>query len=459
MIESVLIANRGEIALRVIWACRELGIKPVAVYSEADRDSLHVKFASEGICIGPGPVAESYLNIASVIAAAEVLKVDAIHPGYGLLSENAHFAEICESCGIIFIGPSADVIRKMGDKASARELMRQAGLPMLPGSDGPVASVEEALPVAEGIGFPVLLKASAGGGGRGMRIVLQHKELSSAFQTASREATAAFGSGEMYIEKYLARPRHIEIQLMGDKHGNLIHLGERECSVQRKYQKIVEETPSPALSDEQRQRIAADALRGAEVLGYSSAGTMEFLLDGDGNHYFMEMNTRIQVEHPITEEVHLVDLVKEQIRVAAGLPLSLSQQDVSARGHSIECRVNAEDPVTLVPSPGQITAFNIPKGPGVRVDTHAHEAYYVSPYYDSLLAKIIVHGRDREEALARMRRALELIVIEGIKTNVPLLRRVLDHPGFVAGDYDTHLIDELLPQAHPERQAVGPAVS
>ncbi len=450
MIRSVLIANRGEIALRIIWACRELGISPAAVYSEADRDSLHVKFADEDICIGPGPASESYLNVASVIAAAEALHVDAIHPGYGFLSENAHFAEVCETCGFKFVGPRPEHIRRMGDKAEAKRLMLEAGLPMLPGSDGPVAGREAAREIAEAIGYPVLFKAAAGGGGRGMRIVLRAEDLGHAFQAASREAEAAFGNGEMYMEKYLARPRHVEVQLLGDTHGNLVHLGERECSVQRKYQKIVEETPTAALSPEQRETILADAMRGAAALQYVSAGTMEFLVDGDGNHYFMEMNTRIQVEHPITEAVTLVDLVKEQIRIAAGLPMQYTQDDIEFRGHSMECRINAEDPETLTPSPGQITAFNVPKGPGVRVDTAAHEDYYVSPFYDSMLAKVIVHGRDRSEALARMRRCLELMIVEGIKTNIPLLRRVLDHPGFIAGDYDTHLIDEILPGAGPQ---------
>ena len=445
MIKSVLIANRGEIALRVIWACRDLGIKPVAVYSEADRDALHVKFADEDMCIGPGPASESYLNISAIIAAADAMKVDAIHPGYGFLSENAHFAEVCEACGLTFIGPSPEHIRRMGNKAEAKRLMKEAGLPLLPGSDGPVADTEAARQIAEAIGYPVLLKAAAGGGGRGMRVVLRSEQLGSAYRAASHEASAAFGNGEIYVEKYLARPRHIEVQLLGDMHGNLIHLGERECSVQRKYQKIVEETPTMGLTQEQREAIWQDALAGAQAIGYQSAGTIEFLVDGDGKHYFMEMNTRIQVEHPITEQVTMVDLVKEQIRIAGGAPLAFQQQEIEFRGHAIECRINAEDPETLVPSPGQITAFNVPKGPGVRVDTAAHEAYFVSPFYDSLIAKVAVHGRDRAEALARMRRSLELIVIEGIKTNVPLLRRILEHPGFVAGDYDTHLIDEILP--------------
>lgn len=447
MIKSVLIANRGEIALRVIWACRDLGIKPVAVYSEADRDALHVKFADEDMCIGPGPASESYLNISAIIAAADAMQVDAIHPGYGFLSENAHFAEVCEACGLTFIGPSPEHIRRMGDKAQAKRLMKEAGLPLLPGSDGPVADTEAARQIAATIGYPVLLKAAAGGGGRGMRVVLRPEDLSSAYRAASHEASTAFGNGEIYVEKYLARPRHIEVQLLGDMHGNLIHLGERECSVQRKYQKIIEETPTMGLTREQREAIWRDALTGARAIGYHSAGTIEFLVDGDGKHYFMEMNTRIQVEHPITEQVTMVDLVKEQIRIAGGAPLAFEQQEIEFRGHAIECRINAEDPETLVPSPGQITAFNIPKGPGVRVDTAAHEAYFVSPFYDSMIAKVVVLGRDRAEALARMRRSLELIVIEGIKTNVPLLRRILEHPGFIAGDYDTHLIDEILPDA------------
>ena len=450
MINSVLVANRGEIALRVIWACRELGIRPVAVCSEADRDSLHVKFADEDVCIGPGPAGESYLNIAAVIAAAEALKVDAIHPGYGFLSENAHFAEVCETCGFKFIGPRPEHIRRMGDKAQAKQLMHEAGLPMLPGSDGPVDGVDVAHEVAESIGYPLLLKAAAGGGGRGMRIVLRDEDLGVTFQAASREAEAAFGNGELYMERYLARPRHIEVQLLGDTHGNLVHLGERECSVQRKYQKIIEETPTAALGPEQRNVILADAVRGASAMSYVSAGTMEFLIDGDGDHYFMEMNTRIQVEHPITEAVTLVDLLKEQIRIADGLPIQYTQDEIEFRGHSMECRINAEDPETLTPCPGQITAFNVPKGPGVRVDTAAHEDYYVSPFYDSMIAKVIVHGRDRGEALARMRRCLELMIVEGIKTNIPLLRRVVDHPRFVAGDYDTHLIDEILPGAGPQ---------
>jgi acetyl-CoA carboxylase biotin carboxylase subunit len=332
----------------------------------------------------------------------------------------------------------------MGDKAEAKRLMKEAGLPMMPGSDGPVAGVDEARRIAGQIGYPVLLKAAAGGGGKGMRVVLHSDELEAAFRAAANEAEAAFGDGSIYIEKFLARPRHIEVQVLGDKHGNLVHLGERECSVQRKYQKLIEEAPSPGLSPELRERICADAIKGAESIGYFSTGTMEFLLDGEGNHYFMEMNTRIQVEHPVTEELTLVDLVKEQIRVADGERLSVSQDEIDFRGHSIECRINAEDPDTFAPSPGQITAFNIPKGPGIRVDTAAHEDYFVSPYYDSMIAKVIVHGRDREEALARMRRALSLMVIEGIKTNIPLQRRVLEHPGFIAGDYDTHLIDEII---------------
>ncbi|MGD8330587.1 MAG: acetyl-CoA carboxylase biotin carboxylase subunit [Acidobacteriota bacterium] len=456
MIQSILIANRGEIALRIIWACRELGIKTVAVYSEADRDSLHVSFADEAICIGPPPASESYLNIPAVISAAEIMGVDAIHPGYGFLAENAEFAEICESCGLIFIGPSVDAIRSMGDKAVARATMEGAGLPLIRGSEGAVSDDKEAAGIAEDIGFPVLLKAAAGGGGKGMRVVRAPEELSRAFRAASNEAEAAFGSGDVYIEKYIARPHHIEVQLLGDQHGNLVHLGERECSVQRKYQKLVEETPSPALKEEQRQRIWADAIKGARYINYTSAGTMEFLVDAEGNHYFMEMNTRIQVEHPVTEQVTMVDLIKQQIRIAAGKKLPFGQGDIKFRGHSIECRVNAEHPETLAPSPGQITAFNVPKGPGVRIDTAAHEVAFVSPYYDSMIAKVIVHAFNREEALVRMRRALGMFVIQGIHTSLPLLQRIMDHPGFIAGDYDTHLIEELLPVA-PSKAAGGGA--
>ncbi len=450
MFQSILIANRGEIALRIIWACRELGVKTVAVYSQADRDSLHVSFADEAICIGPPPAAGSYFNIPSVISAAEIMGVDAIHPGYGFLAENAEFAEICESCGLTFIGPSTDAIRDMGDKAVARNTMLAAGLPIIRGSEGAVAGEKEAAASAEEIGYPVLLKAAAGGGGKGMRVVLAPEELSKAFGTASAEAEAAFGSRDIYVEKYIARPHHIEVQLLGDKYGNLVHLGERECSVQRKYQKLVEETPAPSLSDELRERIWADAIKGARAIDYSSAGTMEFLVDPAGEHYFMEMNTRIQVEHPVTEQVTLVDLIKQQIRVAAGKKLPFGQQDIKFRGHSIECRVNAEHPETLVPSPGQITAFNVPKGPGVRVDTAAHEVAFISPYYDSMIAKVIVHAFNREEALVRMRRALSMFVIQGIDTSLPLLQRIVEHPGFTAGDYDTHLIDELLPAKRPK---------
>ncbi len=449
MFKSILIANRGEIALRIIWACRELGIKTVAVYSEADRDSLHTSFADESICIGPPPAAESYLNIPAVISAADIMGVDAIHPGYGFLAENAEFAEICDSCNLVFIGPSVEAIRSMGDKAVARSTMEAAGLPLIRGSEGAVSDAHDAAVFAEEVGYPVLLKAAAGGGGKGMRVVLHADNLADALRSASNEAEAAFGSRDVYVEKYLARPRHIEVQLLGDKHGNLVHLGERECSVQRKYQKLVEETPSPGLTEEKRERIWADAIKGARHIGYSSAGTMEFLMDADGNHYFMEMNTRIQVEHPITEQVTLVDLIKQQIRVAAGKKLPFAQGDIKFRGHSIECRVNAEHPETLAPSPGQITAFNVPKGPGVRVDTAAHEVSFISPYYDSMIAKVIVHAFNREEALVRMRRALSMFVIQGIDTSLPLLQRIMDHPGFVAGDYDTHLIEELLPVAPP----------
>jgi len=455
--QSILIANRGEIALRIIWACRELGIKTVAVYSEADRDSLHVSFADEAICIGPPPAADSYLSIPAVISAAEIMGVDAIHPGYGFLAENAEFSDICETCGLTFIGPSTDAIRNMGDKAMARKTMGAVGLPLILGSEGAVTDEKEAGVFADKIGYPVLLKAAAGGGGKGMRVVSAPDGLSKAFRTASAEAKAAFGSRDIYVEKYIACPHHIEVQLLGDKHGNLIHLGERECSVQRKYQKLIEETPSPALSEELRERIWSDAIKGAQAIDYNSAGTMEFLVDEDGAHYFMEMNTRIQVEHPVTEQVTLVDLIKQQICVAFGKKLPFGQEDIRFRGHSIECRVNAEHPETLTPSPGQITAFNVPKGPGVRVDTAAHEAAFISPYYDSMIAKVIVHAFNREEALVRMRRALGMFVIQGIDTSLPLLQRIVDHPGFAAGNYNTHLLDDLLPA--PQSKAVERASS
>jgi acetyl-CoA carboxylase biotin carboxylase subunit len=443
MFKKVLIANRGEIALRVISACRELGIKTVAVYSEADAHSLHVRFADEEVCIGPPKSAESYLNIPSIISAAEITGADAIHPGYGFLAESAYFAEVSEACRIRFIGPPPRAIRLMGDKSLARATMIKAKVPVLPGSAGPVESAEKALAVAKEIGFPVMLKASAGGGGKGMRAVESEEGLGKAYYAAQREAEAAFGSGEVYLEKFLPNPRHVEIQVMGDTKGNLVHLGERECSIQRRHQKLLEEAPSPAVSERLREKMGRVAVQSAQAVGYVGAGTVEFLLDENDRFYFMEMNTRIQVEHPVTEMVTGSDLVKDQIRVAAGEPLGYRQRDVVVRGASIECRINAEDPVTFVPSPGTIHAFHVPGGPGVRVDTAAHAECLVPPYYDSLIAKLVVHGRDRTEAIARMRRCLSLTVIEGVKTNVPLHRRILDDPDFRAGRYSTRFLERF----------------
>ncbi|HXI34750.1 MAG TPA: acetyl-CoA carboxylase biotin carboxylase subunit [Gemmatimonadales bacterium] len=442
MFKKVLIANRGEIALRVIRACKELGIGTIAVYSEADRECLHVRFADDDVCIGRPPSRDSYLNIPRIIAAAEITGADAIHPGYGFLAENAEFADIVATSNITFIGPSGEQIRQMGDKAAARKLAQKLKVPTVPGSPGPVEDADEGLKVAEKIGFPVIIKAAAGGGGKGMRVAPDAEQFSQAFNLAKQEALAAFGSGEVYIEKYLARPRHIEIQIMGDKHGKVMHLCERDCSVQRRHQKLIEEAPSPALSQEQREAIGASAVRLAGEIGYVGAGTIEFLLDEDGSFYFMEMNTRIQVEHPVTEMCTNFDLVKEQIRVAAGEPLSLVMNGNRLRGHAIECRVNAEDPYrNFQPSPGQITAYHPPGGPGVRVDTHIYAGYTVPPYYDSLLAKVIVHGNTREEALARMRQALDSFIIEGVTTTIPFLARVMRHPDFVAGTIDTKFLE------------------
>jgi len=442
MFKKVLIANRGEIALRVIRACKELGIGTIAVYSEADRECLHVRFADDDVCIGRPPSRDSYLNIPRIIAAAEITGADAIHPGYGFLAENSEFADIVATSNITFIGPSGEQIRQMGDKAAARKLAQKLKVPTVPGSPGPVEDADEGLKVAEKIGFPVIIKAAAGGGGKGMRVAPDAEQFSQAFNLAKQEALAAFGSGEVYIEKYLARPRHIEIQIMGDKHGKVMHLCERDCSVQRRHQKLIEEAPSPALSQEQREAIGASAVRLAGEIGYVGAGTIEFLLDEDASFYFMEMNTRIQVEHPVTEMCTNFDLVKEQIRVAAGEPLSLVMNGNRLRGHAIECRVNAEDPYrNFQPSPGQITAYHPPGGPGVRVDTHIYAGYTVPPYYDSLLAKVIVHGNTREEALARMRQALDSFIIEGVTTTIPFLARVMRHPDFVAGTIDTKFLE------------------
>jgi len=453
MFKKILVANRGEIALRIIFACRELGIKTVAVYSEADENSLHVRFADEDICIGPARSADSYLNVPAIISAAEITGADAIHPGYGFLSESAYLAEVCEACHIRFIGPDPSVIRLLGDKAKARRAMKKAGVPMLPGSDGPVESEEAAAKIARDIGFPVIIKAVAGGGGRGMRIVKDAKDLGHAFRTAQREAEAAFGVGDVYIEKYLEAPRHIEYQILGDHHGNVVHLGERECSIQRRHQKLIEESPSLAVSDKVRRKMGAVVVDAARAVQYTNAGTFEFLMDEKGRFYFMEVNTRVQVEHPVTEFVTGIDIVKEQIRIAAGERLSFKQSEVTFTGHAIECRVNAEDPVTFVPSPGLIHAFSIPGGPGVRVDTAAHAECVIPPNYDSMIAKIIVHGRDRQEAIARMKRVLEMSVVEGIRTSIPLHLRILNEPDFVAGHLSTHFMERFQPVKKPSSLA------
>lgn len=444
MFEKVLIANRGEIALRVIWACRDLGIKTVAVYSEADRFALHRRFADEDICIGPAPSSQSYLNVPAIISAAEITGADAIHPGYGFLSENPHFIEVAESCNLGFIGPSVRSIRLMGDKAQARKTMVEAGVPVLPGSDGPIADLADAVEVAKRIGMPVIIKASAGGGGRGMRIVRAEDELENAISTAQSEAEIAFGNGEVYVEKYLTNPRHIEVQLLADHYGHTIHLGERECSIQRRHQKIIEEAPSPALTAKQRRHIGEAAILAAKATDYQNAGTVEFLLDSDGSFYFMEMNTRIQVEHGVTELVTGIDLVKWQIKIAAGAPLTVQQKDVKLSGHAIECRINAEDPQSFRPSPGLIEHFHAPGGPGVRVDSAVYGGYRVPPTYDSMVAKLMTHGSDRDEAIARMNRALNMTVIEGISTNIPLHVKVLQDNQFCKGEFSTSYLDDFL---------------
>ena len=441
MFRKILIANRGEIALRILSACRELGVKTVAVYSEADRNSLHVRFADEAICIGPPRSSESYLNIPQVISAAEIANVDAIHPGYGFLSENANFAEVCEASHITFIGPSPDAIRLMGEKDKAREAMKEAGLPIIPGSPGVVPDEDSAKKIAADIGYPVMIKAAEGGGGRGMRIVRHSRELIPMFQTARTEAEQAFGSPNVYMEKLIEHPRHIEFQVLGDKHGNVIHLGERECSLQRRHQKVLEESPSLAVDPATRKRIGKQVVDALKKLGYSSAGTVEFLREDSGQLYFIEMNARIQVEHPVTEMVTGVDLVKSQIRVAAGERLSDVLAPVEFRGHAIECRINAEDPETFTPSAGRITAFRVPGGPGIRVDTACYADAVIPPYYDSLIAKIIAHGDNRAEAIARMNRALDGFVVEGIKTTIALHKRILADPEFIAGKFDTHFLD------------------
>ena len=444
-IRKILIANRGEIALRVICACKELGIRTVAVYSEPDRNSLHVRFADEAVCIGPAKSARSYLNIPSIISAAEITDAEAIHPGYGFLSENAGFAEVCEASGLKFIGPRPDVIRLMGVKERARAFMREAGVPILAGSPGILKTPEEAREVAGEIGYPVIVKASAGGGGRGMRIVNEASELTPSFNSAQQEAGAAFGCADVYVEKYVRAPRHIEFQVLADERGSVEILGERECSIQRRHQKLLEESPSPVMRSELRESMAATLKAALSGAGYTNAGTVEFLMDEEGKLYFMEVNARIQVEHPVTEFVTGIDLVKSQIRIAAGEALEdVIDLPVKLSGHAIECRINAENPVTFTPSPGRITGFNVPGGIGVRVDTLAHTDCVITPYYDSLVAKLIVHGRDRTEAIHRMQRALEMFVVEGIHTSIPLHQRILADPDFQAGRFDTNFIKRFM---------------
>jgi acetyl-CoA carboxylase biotin carboxylase subunit len=445
LFKKILVANRGEIALRIIRACKELNIPTVAVYSEADADSLHVRFADECVKIGPPPSSQSYLNIPRIISAAEVTNADAIHPGYGFLAENAQFAEICESCHIQFIGPSSEMIASMGDKSFAKAKMKKSGVRTIPGSDGIVNDLKTAETIAEEIGFPVIFKATAGGGGRGMRVVNDRKELEKAFITARTEANAAFSNPNLYIEKYFEHPRHIEVQILGDKYGNVVALGERECSIQRKHQKLIEESPSPAVNEKLRKKLIDTAVRGAKQVRYESAGTIEFLLDQDGTFYFMEMNTRIQVEHPVTEAVFGLDLIKKQILLCAGEKLDTIIRGYKLRGHAIECRINAEDPdKNFRPSPGKIEAFHVPGGPGVRVDTHAYSQYVIPSFYDSLIAKLITSGKDRDEAIGRMKRALDEFIIEGVATTIPFHKRVMNDIDFQQGNFDTKYIERML---------------
>ena len=446
MFKKILVANRGEIALRVICACKELGIQTVAIYSDADAHSLHVRFADEAICVGPARASASYMNISSVISAAAITNADAIHPGYGFLSEDANFAEVCETSRIAFIGPAPELIRLVGDKNSARRKMKEAGVPVLAGSDI-VTSEESAAEWASTLGYPVLVKAVAGGGGRGMRVARERKELVAAFQSARREALQAFCSGELYLEKLISNARHIEFQVLVDKYGEAAHLGERECSIQRRYQKILEESPSTAITAEKRQQMGSLVEAVLSRLGYSNAGTVEFLMDENGNLYFIEMNPRIQVEHPVTEMVTNCDLVKSQILLAAGAPLSeIISRPVAFSGHSMECRINAESPETFTPSPGRITSFHVPGGTGVRVDTATYTEGVIQPYYDSLIAKLIVRGRDRQEAISRMSRALEMFIVEGVQTSIPLHQKILADPDFIAGSYNTHFLERYLPR-------------
>ena len=441
MFKKILIANRGEIALRVIHACKEMGIKTVAVHSTADANSLHVRFADQSVCIGPPKSADSYLNVPSIISAAEITDTEAIHPGYGFLAENASFAEICNSTGMRFIGPSPESIKLMGDKAKARETAQKAGVPVLPGSNGVVTEESSAIEIARELGFPVIVKAAAGGGGKGMRVVMEEAGFANAFVMAQAEALASFGNADVYIEKYILQPRHIEIQLIADEKGNTVYLGERECSIQRRHQKLVEEAPSVIVDGGLRRQMGEMAVAIARSVRYRNAGTVEFLMDENGKFYFMEMNTRIQVEHPVTEMVTGIDLVKEQIRVAAGLPLSMTQDQIRVKGHSIECRINAEDPEKFTPSPGTITAFNPPGGLGVRVETAAYTQYVIPPYYDSMIAKLIVHADTRDEAIMRMQRSLDEFIIEGVKTTIPMHKKILSDPDFQKGDISTKFME------------------
>lgn len=447
MFDKILIANRGEIAVRIIRACREMGIKTVAVYSEADRDSLHTLLADEAICIGPAPSNQSYLNMERILSATVAMKAEAIHPGFGFLSENARFAELCQKCNIAFIGPSAEIINKMGNKSAARKTMVEAGVPVVPGSKEPVYTVEEALEMAKEIGFPVMIKASSGGGGKGMRVSWSEEDFEANFQNAQMESVKGFSDDTMYLERFVENPRHIEFQIMADKYGNVVHLGERDCSIQRRHQKVLEESPSIAISEELRKKMGETAVKAAKAVGYENAGTIEFLLDKNKNFYFMEMNTRIQVEHPVTELVSGLDLIKEQIRVAAGEKLSVTQDDIHIQGHAIECRINAENPAkNFMPCPGKITNIHIPGGNGVRVDTHIYNEYKVPANYDSMLMKLIVHGKDRQEAIEKMRSALGELVIEGIETNLDFQFEILSHPAYQSGDTDTHFIPTYFPE-------------
>jgi len=441
MFTKILVANRGEIALRIMRACHEMGIQTVAVHSEVDTDSLHVRFADEAVCIGPNPPGESYLNFNRIISAAEITSAEAIHPGYGFLSENSEFAEAVTSCGIAWVGPSQEAIEKMGNKSQAKDMMRQAGVPVIPGSDGPVSDEKEALRVADEIGYPVIIKAASGGGGRGMRVARDTQDLANALLIARAEAESAFGDASVYLEKYLPTPRHVEVQLLGDSYGSIVHLGERECSIQRRHQKLIEESPCAALIPELRDRLLNTAVQGARSIGYTSAGTMEFLVQGD-DFYFMEMNTRIQVEHPVTEMVTGRDLIKEMIAVAAGQPLSFAQKDVRFTGHAIECRINAEDPMReFAPCPGKVGFVHLPGGMGVRVDSHVYQGYTISPYYDSMIAKVICHGLNREEAVRRMIRALEECVVDGVHSTIDFQRAILQEPRFERGDLSTRFLE------------------